>query len=132
MSVEEGWTVDGGAGVRVARAVHAERCGSERCCDGQVLDERDDDELVVSRLVRVFYGVGAGGAEVRVELEEAADDALGDVFLAFGGFGTADDELYEALGVGEGAEGCEYAPQDDGELEVRRTAAPAAESIFAD
>ena len=57
-----------------------------------------------------FYGVGASGAEVRVELEEAADDALGNVFLAFGGFGTADDELYEALGVGEGTEGCEYAP----------------------
>ena len=46
---------------------------------------------------------------------------LGNVFLAFGGLGTADDELYEALGVGEGAEGCEYAPQDDGELEVRRS-----------
>ena len=58
---------------------------------------RDDDELIVSRLVRAFYGVGAGGAEVRVELEEAADDALGDVFFAFGGLGTADDELYEAL-----------------------------------
>ena len=72
--------------------------------------EGDDDELVVPGLVREFYRVGASGAEVRVELEEGADDALGNVFLAIGGLGAADDELYEALGVGEGAEGCEYAP----------------------
>ena len=80
----------------------------------------------------VRYCVAAGGAEVRVELEEAADDALGNVFLAFGGFGTADDELYEALGVGEGAEGCGYAPQRMTASSRYGAAAPAAESIFAD
>ena len=37
---------------------------------------------------------------------------VGDIriFLAFGGLRTRYDELYEALGVAEGAEGCEYAP----------------------
>ena len=57
VGIEEGGKVDGCAGVRVARAVHAERSGSECCCDGQVLDERDDDELVVSSNHRQNRGV---------------------------------------------------------------------------